>query len=70
MNPRVRKVIEAESGDNRALLERTTHKARKYAQEIAAHISYPTIRVIVLFLRWLWNQIYDGIELGHVGATS
>jgi len=67
MNPRVRKVIEAESGDNRALLERTTHKARKYAQEIAAHISYPTIRVIVLFLRWLWNQIYDGIELGHVG---
>ena len=66
MNPRVRKVIEAESGDNRALLERTTHKARKYAQEIAAHISYPTIRVIVLFLRWLWNRIYDGIDLGHV----
>ena len=66
MNPRVRKVIEAECGDNRALLERATHKARKYAQEIAAHISYPTIRVIVLFLRWLWNQIYDGIDLGHV----
>ncbi len=66
MSPRVRRVIEAESGDNRALLERTTHKARKYAQEIAAHISYPTIRVIVLFLRWLWNRIYDGIDLGHV----
>ncbi len=66
MNPQVRRVIKAESGDNRALLERKTHKARKYAQEIAAHISYPTIRVVVLFLRWLWNRIYDGIELSHI----
>ncbi len=66
MNPQVRRVIEAESGDNRALLERKTHKARKYAQEIAAHFSYPTIRVVMLFLRWLWNRIYDGIDLGHV----
>ena len=66
MNPQVRRVIQTESGDNRALLERKTHKARKYAQEIAAHISYPTIRVVVLFLRWLWNRIYDGIELSHI----
>ncbi|MFQ5982627.1 MAG: glycerol-3-phosphate 1-O-acyltransferase PlsB, partial [Woeseiaceae bacterium] len=44
-----------------------TYKARQYAREIAAHISYPTIRVIVLLLRWLWNRIYDGIVLNHVG---
>lgn len=67
MNPQVRRVIQAESGDNRALLERKTYKARQYAREIAAHISYPTIRVIVLLLRWLWNRIYDGIVLNHVG---
>jgi glycerol-3-phosphate O-acyltransferase len=66
MNPQVRRVIKAESGDNRALLERKTHEARKYAQEIAAHISYPLIRVVVRFLRWLWNRIYDGIALNHV----
>lgn len=66
MNPRVRRVIKAESGGNRALLERRVHEARKYAQEIAAHISYTTVRVVVLFLRWLWHRIYDGIVLGHV----
>jgi len=66
MNPQVRRVIREESGDNRALLERKTHEARKYAQEIAAHISYPLIRVIVRFLRWLWNRIYDGIVANHV----
>ncbi|MFQ6005533.1 MAG: glycerol-3-phosphate 1-O-acyltransferase PlsB [Woeseia sp.] len=66
MNPRVGRVIKAESNDNRALLERKTHKARKYAQEIAAHISYPTVRVILLLLRRVWNRVYDGIVLNHV----
>jgi glycerol-3-phosphate O-acyltransferase len=65
-NPQVRRVIESESGDNRALLERKTYEARRYAQEIAAHFSYPVIRVIVRVLRWLWNRIYDGIVLSHV----
>ncbi|MCG8369593.1 MAG: glycerol-3-phosphate 1-O-acyltransferase PlsB, partial [Proteobacteria bacterium] len=41
------------------------HKARKYALEIAADISSPTIRVLVRLLRWLWQQVYDGIELNH-----
>ena len=65
-NPQVRRVIKSESGNNRALLERKTHKARKYAQEIAAHISYPTIGVVFRLLRWLWNRIYDGIVANHV----
>src|SRR5690606_17675777 len=65
-DPVVRKVIATEAGDSRAMLERTNHKARKYAQEIAAHISYPTIRLIDHFLSWLWNRIYDGIVLNNV----
>ncbi|HLU07895.1 MAG TPA: glycerol-3-phosphate 1-O-acyltransferase PlsB, partial [Woeseiaceae bacterium] len=67
-DPVVRKVIATEAGDSRAMLERTNHKARKYAQEIAAHISYPTIRLIDHFLSWLWNRIYDGIVLNNVEA--
>ncbi|MGH8168291.1 MAG: glycerol-3-phosphate 1-O-acyltransferase PlsB, partial [Woeseiaceae bacterium] len=65
-DPSVRRVIAAEAGDNRALLERTNYKARKYAEEIAAHISYPAIRLIDRFLTWLWNRIYDGIVLNNV----
>lgn len=62
----VRAAIHAEAGDSRTKLERTTQKARKYAQEIAAHISYPTVRVAERFLGWVWHRIYDGIELSHV----
>lgn len=65
-DPTVRAAIDAEAGDSRTKLERTTHQARKYAQEIAAHISYPTVRVAERFLGWVWNRIYDGVELGHV----
>jgi glycerol-3-phosphate O-acyltransferase len=65
-DPAVRKVIAAEAGESRAMLERANHKARKYAQEIAAHISYPTIRLIDRFLSWLWNRIYDGLVVNNV----
>jgi len=66
LDPSVRRAIAAEAGDNRAMLERTTHKARKYLKEIAANISYPTIRLVERFLHWLWNRIYDGIVLNNV----
>jgi glycerol-3-phosphate O-acyltransferase len=65
-DPAVRRAIAVEAGDSRAMLERTNYKARKYAEEIAAHISYPTIRLIERFLSWLWNRIYDGIVLNNV----
>jgi glycerol-3-phosphate O-acyltransferase len=65
-DPSVRRAIAAEAGESRAMLERTNYKARKYAEEIAAHISYPAIRLIERFLSWLWNRIYDGIVLNNV----
>jgi glycerol-3-phosphate O-acyltransferase len=65
-DPRVRAAIEAEAGDSRTKRERTHQKARKYVREIAAHISYPTVRVFERFLGWVWTRIYDGVELKHV----
>jgi glycerol-3-phosphate O-acyltransferase len=65
-DPIVRAAINADAGDNAAKLEQSTEKARQYAREIAAHISYPTVRVLERFLGWVWNRIYDGIELQHV----
>jgi glycerol-3-phosphate O-acyltransferase len=65
-DPNVRAAIEAEAGDSRTKLERANQRARKYAQEIAAHISYPTVRVVERFLSWVWHRIYDGIEMQHI----
>ncbi|HNP64677.1 MAG TPA: glycerol-3-phosphate 1-O-acyltransferase PlsB [Woeseiaceae bacterium] len=64
--PSVRRVINAEAGDDIRKQELARRKAEKYALEIAADISYPTIRVLVRVLRWLWNRIYDGVELNHM----
>ena len=65
-DPNVRAAIDAEAGESPAKQERAKRKARGYAREIAAHISYPTIRVVERFLTWVWHRIYDGIELSHI----
>jgi glycerol-3-phosphate O-acyltransferase len=65
-SPGVLKAIAAEAGDDPAALEKARRNARRYAQEIAADISYPTIRIVERFLRWLWTRIYDGVEVAHI----
>ena len=63
--PNVRRVIDAESGGDPAKVAAAEKKVQKYVMEIGADVSYPTIRIMVRVLRRLWNQIYDGIEMGH-----
>ena len=65
-SPGVRRAVAAEGGDDPRLIEVANNKARRYALEIAADISYPTIRAVEKLLKWLWNRIYDGIELNHI----
>ncbi len=64
--PSVRRAILAEAGDEFRKQELARRKAETYALEIAADISYPTIRAVERLLKWLWNRIYDGIELNHM----
>ncbi len=64
--PAVRRAIRLEAGEDSNGLERAERKARDYAYEIAANISYTVIRLAERILRWLWHRIYDGIELNHV----
>ena len=64
--PAVRKAILAEAGDDPRKQEASRKKARAYAMEISADKSYPTIRLLQRVLGWVWNRIYDGIELRHV----
>ncbi len=66
MEPPVLRAIEAEAEKHAGNVEKARNTARRYALEIAADISYPTIRVVERFLKWLWHRIYDGIELNHI----
>ena len=63
--PGVKRAIAAEAGEDAKKLEQAERKVHEYVHEIAADISFPTIRFLLRILRWLWNRIYDGIELGH-----
>ena len=56
MSKDVIRIIDSEScGDPRKEADLRS-KAQGYAEEIAADVSYPTIRVIERILRWLWNR--------------
>lgn len=65
-NPAVQRAIANEIGDNAAARADKVQEAYDYTREIAAHISYSTVRVVERLLGWVWNRIYDGIELNHV----
>ncbi len=38
-------------------------RARAFAHEIASDYNYGVVRALELFLSWLWEHLYDGIEV-------
>ena len=40
-------------------------QCRNYLQEISADFSYPFLRLFRKLLGWVWNHIYQGIEVNH-----
>jgi len=64
--PAVKRAIAAEVGDDHNKQAAAERRVLQYVEEIAADISYPTIRILMRILQWLWNKIYDGIELSHI----
>ena len=68
--PNVKRAIAAEAGEDPRKIALAERKVQKYMQEIAADVSYPTIRGLVRVLRRLWNQIYDGITLPRRKSLS
>jgi len=60
----VRKAIAEEA--TKGNTTRVSARARKYAYEISADVSYPTIRILHKLLKRLWNELYDGVELSGI----
>ncbi len=59
----VREQIHLLAGENPRDVSRVQKKAEAYANEIAANLSYPTIRVLRKLLTRIWNRLYDGVKL-------
>jgi len=62
----VRQAIRRDSEVNKRPVHKSVARARRYANEIAANYSYTTVRVMERLLMWLWNRLYDGVEVGGI----
>lgn len=64
--PLVTKAIQDEIERKGISREKGRKLALKYADEIASNISYTNIRFLDIVLTWVWNRLYDGINLHNI----
>lgn len=64
--PLVQAAIEQAMQERSLTLPQARQKALKYADEIASNISYTTVRFMDVLLSWVWNTLYDGVQVSHI----
>jgi glycerol-3-phosphate O-acyltransferase len=64
-SPAVRQAIQREVQINHRPQRRVDKRARGIAYEIAAHYSHAAVRLFEYLFAWLWNRLYEGIEIRH-----
>ena len=61
--PTVREAIFQEARTGSISVPDAQKKARDYAFEIASDYTYSVVRAFALFLTWVWNRVYNGVEV-------
>jgi len=59
----VRSAVQQAAISEKKSVEKMQQRAEKYALEIAADVSYPTVRVLHRLMNRIWTRLYDGVEL-------
>ncbi|MDO4626159.1 MAG: glycerol-3-phosphate 1-O-acyltransferase PlsB [Pasteurellaceae bacterium] len=62
-SPAILQAIEDEMKSKNLSQEKARREAEKILDEIAANVNYEGLRMADRFLRWLWNKLYQGIEV-------
>jgi len=65
-DPGVREAVQSAATEENKKIERIQTRANNYALEIAADVSYPTVRVLHRVMNRLWTELYDGVELNGI----
>ena len=63
---RVEEAISRESSYLSIKTQKARKKASKYAREIFADQSYRTVRFFDTLLKWLWNNLYSGLQVHNI----
>ena len=66
----MREAIEQQAARKGISVEAATYEAGEYVDEISADYSHAFIRLMEKLLSWLWNRVYDGIEIGHIDSLK
>ncbi|MCX7823295.1 MAG: 1-acyl-sn-glycerol-3-phosphate acyltransferase [Syntrophobacterales bacterium] len=66
-NPRLQKVMQRRAKSKGCELWEVQKEADRYLEEIAADYSYTFIKWMETFFSWVWNHIFDGIEVDEEG---
>lgn len=69
-SPSVRNQIADSAAGDEARAHSEWRTARRYANEIAANVSYPTVRVLRKLLSRLWDRLYDGVVLDGIDRLN
>lgn len=64
-SPEILNAIDDEVRINGLTPEKARKEAYKILDEIAANVNYEGLRLASRFLRWLWNKLYQGIDIQH-----
>jgi len=65
-DPGVREAVQNTATQENKRIERVQARANSYALEIAADVSYPTVRVLHRLMNRLWTELYDGVKLSGI----
>ncbi|MGI9323309.1 MAG: glycerol-3-phosphate 1-O-acyltransferase PlsB [Pseudomonadales bacterium] len=69
-SPLVKEALQREARQRGVSLQKVQKKAMKYATEIASDQSYRVVRFFDVLLTWLWNNLYDGIEVSGIDKVK
>ncbi|WP_404342965.1 glycerol-3-phosphate 1-O-acyltransferase PlsB [Pseudoalteromonas mariniglutinosa] len=64
-SPTIKKAIQTEAKEKNISQQHAQQNALKLLDEIAANYSDATIRVADRILTWLWNKLYNGIDVKY-----
>lgn len=69
-NPRLQKVMQRRAKSRGWELWQVQREADRYLEEIAADYSYTFIKWMETVFSWVWNNIFDGIEIDEEGLRK
>lgn len=64
-SPAILAAIEDEAAKPKSSMEKARKEAEKILDEIAADVSHSSLRVADRVLSWLWNKLYQGINVQY-----